>query len=84
MCDRLTEFLAARSERIHEWPLAKSGRQHVHRQIDAADLPVRHTTRRQGRPYTLVLTKTEGLFRREKEMRRQAQADLAWLMSACE
>jgi hypothetical protein len=26
--------------------------------IDAAELPVTHVTRRQGRPYTLVLNKT--------------------------
>lgn len=81
-CDHLAQFLTARSEHTQEWPLAKRGRQHVHRQIDAADLPVRHTTRRQGRPYTLVLAKTEDLFRREDETRRQARTDLAWLTSA--
>lgn len=84
VCDRLTEFLAARSERNHEWPLAKRGRQHVHQQIDAAGLPVRHTTRRQGRPYTLVVTKTEDLFHREHEERRQARTDLDWLASTFE
>jgi len=36
----------------------------------------------QGRPYTLVLTKTGELFTREKETRHQAMTDLAWLMSA--
>ena len=84
VCDRLVEFLGSRSEHTDEWPLAKPGRQHVHQQIDAADLPVRHNTRRQGRPYTLVLAKTEDLFRREDEMRRQARTDLAWLTSAFE
>jgi hypothetical protein len=82
VCARLEEFLGARAERTEEWPLAKPGRQHVHQQIDTAGLPVQHTTRRQGRPYTLVLTKTEDLFRREDEMRRQARSDLDWLMSA--
>jgi hypothetical protein len=51
-------------------------------QIDAADLPVRHQTRRQGRPYTLVLTKADELFTREKDARHKAKADLAWLTSA--
>lgn len=82
VCERLAEFLDAHSERTEEWPLAKRGRQHVHQQIDAAGLPVQHTTRRQGRPYTLVLTKTEDLFRVEDEARRQAGIDLSWLKSA--
>lgn len=58
-----------------------TGRQHIHRQIDAADLPVRHTTRRQGRPFTLVLEKTEALFQREQDTQRQAKLDLEWLQS---
>ncbi|MDO5503926.1 MAG: hypothetical protein Q4G67_12195 [Actinomycetia bacterium] len=45
-----------------------------------ADLPVTHVTRRSGRPYTLVLTKTAGLFAQAAEARRQAEADLAYLM----
>lgn len=52
----------------------------MHTRIDSAKLPVSHRTRRQGRPYTLVLTKTQELFTREQTVRRQA-ADLAWLMS---
>lgn len=84
LCDRLAEFLAARSERSNEWPLATPGRQHIHQQIDAAGLPVRHTTRRQGRPYTLLLAKTKDLFRREDEVRRQALSELAWLATAFE
>jgi hypothetical protein len=80
-CLRLETFLGSRSERTHEWPLAKPGRQHVHRQIDDAGLPVRHTTRRQGRPFTLVLEKTEALFQREQDTQRQAKLDLDWLQS---
>ena len=60
-CDALGRFLGSQS-RVLEWPLAKDGRRHVHTQIDSAELPVRHKTRRQGRPYTLVLTKTDELF----------------------
>ena len=44
-----------------------------------AELPVTHKTRRHGRPYTLVLTKTAHLFERERQARVQQQADLDWL-----
>ena len=82
LCDTLGTFLGSRSRRIFEWPLAKDGRRHVHTQIDSAELPVRHQTRRQGRPYRLVLTKTDELFTREKDARHKAVTDLAWLRSA--
>ncbi|MEU0217469.1 2OG-Fe(II) oxygenase [Streptomyces sp. NPDC006265] len=81
LCGALGAFLGSRSRRVLEWPLAKEGRRHVHTRVDSAELPVRHETRRQGRPYTLVLTKTQELFTREQTVRRQAAADLAWLMS---
>ncbi|MDX2683482.1 2OG-Fe(II) oxygenase [Streptomyces soliscabiei] len=81
LCAALGAFLGSRSRQVLEWPLAKEGRRHVHTRIDSAELPVRHQTRRQGRPYTLVLTKTQELFTREQTVRRQAAADLAWLMS---
>jgi hypothetical protein len=82
LCDTLGTFLGSRSRRIFEWPLATDGRRHVHTQIDSAALPVRHQTRRLGRPYTLVLTKTDELFTREKDARHKAVTDLAWLTSA--
>ena len=53
----------------------------MHSQIDSAGLPVRHQTRRQGRPYTLVLTKSDELFTRASDARRRAVSDLAWLRS---
>ena len=62
-----------------EWPLAKEGRRHVLRRLDAHELPVLHETRRSGRPYTLVLTKNRELFEREAAERRAWQADLEWL-----
>ncbi|MQA63556.1 MAG: 2OG-Fe(II) oxygenase [Actinophytocola sp.] len=80
-CDTLRTFLGSRSQRIFEWPLATAGRQHVHTRIDSAGLPVRHRTRRQGRPYTLVLTKTDELFTRATNARHKAATDLAWLTS---
>jgi hypothetical protein len=82
LCGTLGTFLGSRSRRILEWPLATDGRRHVHTRIDSAELPVRHQTRRQGRPYTLVLTKTGELFTREKDTRHKAVNDLAWLTSA--
>ncbi len=81
LCDTLGPFLGSRSRRVFEWPLAKDGRRHVHTQIDSAGLPVRHQTRRQGRPYTLVLTKTDELFTRASDARNRAVSDLAWLRS---
>ena len=57
------------------------GRQHVHHNIDSARLPVRHDILRRGRPYTLVLTKTDDLFTRDRNARARAAADLAWLVS---
>ena len=39
-------------------------------------------TRRQGRPYTLVLNKTDALFTREQEARTRNETDLAWLEAA--
>jgi hypothetical protein len=77
LCDTLRAFLSDTSRRTFEWPLAQQRRQHVHSRIDAAELPVSHVTRRQGRPYTL--SKTGTLFAREREARIRDQSDLAWL-----
>ena len=79
LCGTLREFLEDKSRRAFEWPLAKERRQHVHSRIDAAELPVTHVTRRQGRPYTLVLNKTDALFAREQEARKRDETDLEWL-----
>jgi hypothetical protein len=81
LCDTLGTFLGSRSQRVFGWPLAKDGRRHVHTQIDSAGLPVRHQTRRQGRPYTLELTKTDELFTRTTNARHKAVTDLAWMTS---
>lgn len=51
----------------------------MHQRIDAAELPVKHETRRVGRPYTLILTKTDVLFEREAQQRHRDQEDLTWL-----
>jgi hypothetical protein len=79
LCGSLRMFLSDKNQRTLQWPLAKHGRQHVHSRIDGAELPVTHLTRRQGRPYVLVLTKTDALFAREQEARARDQTDLEWL-----
>jgi predicted 2-oxoglutarate/Fe(II)-dependent dioxygenase YbiX len=79
LCGTLRAFLEDKSRRTFEWPLAKQGRQHVHSRIDTAELPVTHQTRRQGSPYTLVLTKTDALFAGEQEARIRNETDLKWL-----
>jgi len=79
LCGVLGEFLTDPARRVLDWPLAKERRRHVHGRLDSAELPVRHLTRRTGRPYTLVLTKTEAIFERERQARRRDEADLAWL-----
>jgi hypothetical protein len=43
-------------------------------------MSVSHTTRRAGRPYTLVLTKTDALFERETKERAVWERDLLWLI----
>jgi hypothetical protein len=42
-------------------------------------MPISHVTRRTGRPYTLVLNKTDALFERERQARSRDEADLEWL-----
>lgn len=75
----LAGYLTDPAKRTFEWPLATNGRRHVHSRLDGAELPVRHQTRRTGRPYTLVLTKTAAIFERERRARRRDEADLTWL-----
>jgi hypothetical protein len=79
LCVHLQEFLADSSAVEVDWPPRTDGRQHVHRYIDAAELPVTHRTIRTGRPYVLHLAKKRDLHEREAGERRQAVADLAWL-----
>ncbi|MFQ6198090.1 2OG-Fe(II) oxygenase [Streptomyces sp. NPDC000405] len=79
LCSDLDAFLTSRTRRVMDWPLAKDGRRHIHSCIDLANLPVSHTTRRQGRPYTLILAKTDAVFTREQAARVRTETDLAWL-----
>ena len=79
LCGTLRAFLGDKIRRTVEWPLAKDRRQHVRSRIDAAELPVTHVARRQGRPFTLVLKKADTLFTREQEARTRDETDLEWL-----
>nr|WP_269330445.1 2OG-Fe(II) oxygenase [Kineosporia babensis] len=79
LCVELKSFLADASDKRREWPLAKRDRQHLHGRIDGAELPVTHVTVRSGRPYTLVLAKTDQLFTLDEQRRQRDQADLEWL-----
>ena len=73
-----TSWLIARLRAL-DWPLKEQSRRHVHQRIDGHELPVKHSTRRVGRPYMLQLVKTPALFEREKQERQAAEADLQWL-----
>jgi 2OG-Fe(II) oxygenase superfamily len=79
LCQKLGTFLGDRTSQTLEWPLAEQGRRHVHQRIDHQELPVRHETRRSGRPYTLLLTKLPQLHKTEASERKAWQADLKWL-----
>ncbi len=78
-CAHLASFLHDAQQQQMTWPLAKARRQHIHRRIDEAELPVTHLTRREGSPHKLVVTKTDALFHREADRRRCAQT---WLDAA--
>jgi len=79
LCDDLRGFLADPGRRTFERRFAEQFRQHVQARIDGLELPITHTTKKQGRPYTLVLTKTDALFTADLQQRSNAAADLAWL-----
>jgi hypothetical protein len=79
LCGTLAGFLSDPTEQRREWPIAKPKRQHVHRRIDDAELPVTHRTLREGRPHKLVLTKTAELFEREAQDRARDETDRLWL-----
>jgi hypothetical protein len=79
LCKELSAFLRDRARIQYAWPLAKERRRHIHGILDRHGLPVTHTTVRRGSPQTLVLTKREALFAREKVLRMQQKTLLAWL-----
>lgn len=82
LCHELAAFLNSPIRTTLTWPLVQKDRQHIHIRIDGAELPVTHITLREGRPYKLVLTKTEALFTRERDRRATAQAVLSSIEEA--
>jgi len=78
-CQELSAFLADAASQSHDWRLVQQRRDHITSTVTQAELPVAHETIRQGRPYTLVLRKTDALFTREVAARRAAATDLARL-----
>jgi len=79
LCATLTRYLRAGDVLRLEWPLAKSGRAHIHGIIDSHDLPVTHNTRRTGSPLTLILEKTAAIFERDAAEHQFRQRALQWL-----
>jgi hypothetical protein len=59
--------------------VVRAQRAHVHGTISSYERPVTYVTRRVGRPYTLVLTKTRELFTHDAAERATWAGDLAWL-----
>ncbi len=81
ICGTLGAFLRSPTRQHFDWPIATDGRKHIRLQIDLAELPVSHQTRRTGRPFTLMLRKTDALFTAETIARDKALAHLEWLRS---
>lgn len=81
-CQELSAFLADATTQSHEWRLAEQRRDHITSTVTQSELPVAYETLRQGRPYTLVLRKTDALFTREAAARRVAAQDLARIVAA--
>ena len=75
----LNRFLQLRSQDTLAWPIRKDRRRHIHTIIDGMGIPVTHVTRRQGSPFTLVLTKTKRLFELDRKALQQAGKTLAEL-----
>jgi hypothetical protein len=84
LCASLVRFLRDPEQVRLDWPLAKDHRAHIHGTIDLNDLPVSHVTRRTGRPFTLVLEKTDAVFSRDAAERGSWESDLKWLRTTAE
>jgi hypothetical protein len=63
-CKELNRFFKDPNAKTLRLPLSKERRQHLHQVIDGKMLDATHTTERVGRPYTLVLTKTQASYDR--------------------
>lgn len=79
-CAELGRFLGS-SEQELDLPLNKERRRHIHDVVRVHELPVSHTTLRQGRPFVLQLRKLKSLFSREAAYRRALQRVFDKLMA---
>lgn len=66
-CVALSRFLRDPAERVGRFPINKQRRQHLHRQIDQHRCDVTHVTERKGSPQTLVCTKTQESYERQRK-----------------
>ncbi|GAB1386718.1 hypothetical protein MASR1M59_18660 [Melaminivora sp.] len=64
-----------------ELPMVEQLRQHVERELERAAAPLRCETRRQGRPYQLIIHKPADLHTRDQAQRAQWAQALAWLQA---
>jgi len=63
-CQKLSRFLKDPNTETLRFPLATDRRRHLHAIIEGNMLDTTHVTERRGRPYVLVLRKTEGTHER--------------------
>ena len=73
-CTRLWEFCADPVAEVREFAVRGDLRQHLRESIAAAEVDIEYSTRREGRPYKLVCTKTRATWRNRQ---RQYQEDAA-------
>jgi predicted 2-oxoglutarate/Fe(II)-dependent dioxygenase YbiX len=66
-CRELSRFLDDPNKQTLRLPIHERRRQHLHQIIDEKKLDTTHVTERQGRPYTLVCTKTKASYERALE-----------------
>jgi len=78
-CVALSRFLRDPNERVGRFPLNKQRRQHLHRQIEKQRCDVTHVTHRSGSPQTLVCTKTQASYERQRKQYDVDQKRLAML-----
>jgi hypothetical protein len=78
-CAALSRFLRDPAERVGRFPMNKQRRQHLHRQIDQHGCDCTHVTERRGSPQTLVCTKTQDSYERQRKQYGVDQVVLAEL-----
>ena len=80
----MSRFLRDPAESVGRFPMNKQRRQHLHRQIDQHRCDVIHVTERKGSPQTLVCTKTQDSYERQRKQFGVDQVVLAELEELAE